>query len=69
MIEFIIKGERTRMGVGLDFDSNWIELVRCKDCKYRQNDVGMGDHCWCDIVNGSRLPDDYCSYGVRRNNG
>ena len=41
-----------------------LDVIRCKDCKHRQ-DAGMGDHRWCDIVNGSRALDDYCSYGER----
>lgn len=49
----------------LRLPDNVVKVVRCKDCKHRQEDVGMGDHRWCDIVNGSRCSDDYCSYGER----
>lgn len=49
-------------------NENCVSVVRCKDCKHRQEDVGMGDHCWCDIANGSRHSDDFCSYGERKNN-
>lgn len=42
-----------------------VEVVRCKDCRHRQKDVGMGDHRWCDIVNGSRCSNDFCSKGDR----
>jgi len=45
------------------------ELVRCKDCKYRDEKCGMGEHRWCQIVKTSTAPNDYCSYGKRREDG
>lgn len=42
-----------------------VEVVRCKDCRNRQN-IGMGAHRWCDVVSGSRREDDFCSYGERK---
>ena len=41
-----------------------VEVVRCKDCKHYQ--TGRG---WCAHPNDERLemePDDFCSYGERR---
>ena len=43
-----------------------VEVVRCKDCKYYQNDTVFGQG-WC---NGKSVKkDDYCSYGERSENG
>lgn len=42
-----------------------VEVVRCKDCRNRQ-DIGMGAHRWCDVVSGSTREDDFCSYGERK---
>ena len=49
-------------------DAPSIDIVQCGECKHRQKDVGMGDHRWCDVVNGSRRSDDFCSYGERKDN-
>ena len=41
-----------------------MEVVRCKDCKHYQT-----GRYWCSHPNDSRLemnPDDFCSYGERR---
>lgn len=43
-----------------------VEVVLCKDCRHRDNHCGMGEHRWCIIKNGSTAPDDFCSYGERR---
>lgn len=43
-----------------------IPVVRCKDCKNRNENCGMGEHRWCEIINMSTRADDYCSYGKRR---
>ena len=40
------------------------ELVRCKDCRYCQHDA-LGLWCFNDYQH-SLLPDDFCSYGERR---
>lgn len=42
------------------------ELVRCKDCKHRDEKCGMGEHRWCRILNMSTVPNDFCSYGERK---
>ena len=46
-----------------------VEVVRCKDCKhYKQNpwskEENMMCMCWCDWL--ATDPDDFCSYGERR---
>jgi hypothetical protein len=51
--------------------SKYVEVVRCKDCKYKRHnkdvDVILCNH---DIgVRGLLKPDDFCSYGERRTNG
>lgn len=43
-----------------------VEVVRCKDCLHRDNSCGMGEHKWCRCLNQTTSPDDYCSYGKRR---
>ena len=52
-----------------------VEVVRCKDCKHYKERKKRCDHpCldWeleCYDLWLSVEPDDYCSYGERRNNG
>ena len=46
-----------------DPDAEWVEIIRCRDCKYR----GVGDYC----VYGTRLAwvtksNDFCSKAERR---
>ena len=46
-----------------------VEVVRCKDCKdYRQNpyspEEDMMCMCWCDWLPTD--PDDFCSYGIKK---
>jgi hypothetical protein len=46
-----------------------VEVVRCKDCtQYRQNpwskEENMMCMCWCDWL--ATDPDDFCSFGERR---
>ena len=43
-----------------------IDIVRCKECKHWQ-DWGNGDtHCCCLDGGIGSLPDDFCSYGERK---
>lgn len=45
------------------------ELVRCRDCEYfRLFTDGIRDCSRTDALQGA-MPDDYCSYGVRRDDG
>lgn len=47
-----------------DPESEWVEIVRCKDCKhYRQYD-DQDDLCVYTMT--SVKTDDYCSYAERR---
>ena len=47
-----------------------VEVIRCKDCKYRKKDklFVTGHYCYLRPVNGGRFcgDDDYCSYGEPR---
>ena len=45
------------------------EVIRCKDCKHRRENCGMGDHRWCDFHRMTTRADDFCSYGRRKNDG
>lgn len=42
-----------------------VEVVRCRECK-RHRKEGCIDMVWCGKWGSQRLPDDYCSYGERR---
>lgn len=42
-----------------------IDIVRCQECRYRNERCGMGEHRWCERLNMSTAPDDFCSYGER----
>ena len=46
-----------------------VPVVRCKDCKHRRENCGMGDHRWCDVLKMTTRADDFCSYGKRREDG
>lgn len=43
-----------------------VEIVRCKDCKHRDESCGMGEHCWCRVIKMSTAPNNFCSFGERR---
>ena len=49
-----------------------IKVVRCKECKYLKpftSQYGAGQYCECPCSfggQGIKKPDDYCSYGERR---
>lgn len=47
-------------------DERIVPLVRCKECRHRNERCGMGEHRWCEMLNMSTAPDDYCSYGERK---
>ena len=42
------------------------EVVRCKDCRYAQDDVF---HLFCELKSHKVMMEDYCSYGERREHG
>ena len=53
----------------LDLEEKLVDveaIVRCKDCKYRDEKCGMGEHRWCKILKMSTAPNDYCSYGEEK---
>lgn len=43
-----------------------VEVVRCKDCKHLYNDADTGKAC--EFTNMGMEPNDFCSYGERRDN-
>ena len=49
---------------------DFVEVVRCKDCKYwkAEKDYGMFCSHWGGILTDSTA-DDFCSYGERRTDG
>lgn len=45
-----------------------VNVVRCKDCEYYEGDECVNPYIW--MSDGAHLytdPDDFCSYGERRN--
>lgn len=42
-----------------------VSVVRCKECRHRNERCGMGEHRWCEMLNMSTTPNDFCSYGER----
>lgn len=46
-----------------DPDAEWVEIIRCKDCKWF-NDIG----CAIDIADDTDKPseEDYCSFAERK---
>ena len=42
-----------------------VSVVRCKECKRRDENCGMGERRWCRRLNITTTPDDFCSYGER----
>ena len=52
-------------------NEGFVEVVRCKDCKYCVDDkydtgYGVQPHFMCDYTESGVNPDDYCSYGERK---
>ena len=45
-------------------DRDLVEVVRCKDCKYCEDDYPLNTY-WCPWLNTVR-EEDYCSKGERR---
>ena len=43
-----------------------VEIVRCKDCKHRDENCRIDSDTYCDITRGYMADDDWCSYGKRR---
>lgn len=61
-----------RMAFKLIEENDFVKVVRCKDCKYLKpftSQYGSGQYCECPCSfggQGIKKPDDYCSYGERR---
>lgn len=61
-----------RMAVKIIEENDLIKVVRCKDCKYLKPFTSQyltGQFCECPCSfggQGIKKPDDYCSYGERR---
>lgn len=48
-------------------EASWLKPVRCKDCEYYEGDECGNPHIF--MSDGAHLytdPDDFCSYGKRR---
>ncbi len=44
-----------------------VEVVRCKDCKHRrENEILATELSWCRRFAESVKPNDFCSYGERK---
>ena len=59
MIRGLVEAQR------LMLETETIEVVRCKDCKYFTPQPDTIEAC-CDLTYSRALPDDYCSYAERR---
>ena len=57
----------THIGECVDFkDKNrFVEVVRCKDCKYGQV-TPLKNVIICKKIQSYRIPNDFCSYGKRK---
>ena len=63
-----------------DPDADWVEVVRCRDCKHKPSGDGVNHHitfpdgrcpCQCDDYWYSWIPDDdwFCGNAERREDG
>lgn len=53
---------------------DFVEVVRCKDCKHRKKWTTTGQFCCFHETSGMAVgvdlrDDDFCSYGERKDNG
>ena len=46
--------------------ADFVEVVRCKDCKHFEIDDEGFTYCFASTGLDGKLPDDYCSCGIRR---
>ena len=52
-----------------EVDSDMVEVVRCKDCKYGEPMIGSWDNkVWCGYHKCFYPEDGFCSYGERKDN-
>ncbi len=47
--------------------SNFIEIIKCKDCKHATEDIMIEGVCYCHKIQQGMFLDGFCSYGERRN--
>ena len=55
----------------IDLGENVVEVVRCKNCAFWE-DYGNNGRCECGengLIREYTKPDDFCSYGKRRDGG
>ena len=64
--EWYDNADRDEIAERLIMDAPTIDIVRCRECRHRNERCGMGEHRWCEILNMSTTPDDFCSYGERK---
>jgi predicted Zn-ribbon and HTH transcriptional regulator len=43
-----------------------VEVCRCKDCVYSREDAEIADLYGCSLSRNMQKPNDYCSYGRRK---
>lgn len=50
-----------------DPEAEWVEIIRCKDCKHLYHDTGYG-YYWCSRMSGifRVKSNDFCSFAERR---
>lgn len=62
-VRVINKGTSVEVEDASDVDV--VEVVRCKDCRFFEDEDEDGD-CWCYCHNDTTCRDGYCSWGERR---
>ena len=66
------EGALKRMAIAIIEENGYVDVIRCKDCKWLKpyaSQYGAGQFCECPCSfggQGIKKPDDYCSYGERR---
>ena len=64
--EFEYEGKTIREWTELILNGNLTEVVRCKDCKHCDPENYHCDHYMGTVAPLRRKPDDFCSYGERK---
>lgn len=59
----ILCDRESYLGMGRPKDCPMTEVVRCKDCHYRELDGEITHFYWCRINERSVDDDDYCAWG------
>ena len=69
MSEYIIKLANADCMVGSPFDTPYLreEIVRCRDCKFYDEDDGYGNYgCTLFDFSAKGMDDGYCAWAERR---